>query len=162
MIQYTTYRAEHKEQIIALILNIQQNEFQVPITAEDQPDLQIIPDFYQVKNGQFWVALHDEVVVGTIALIDCGDGIGCIRKMFVKAEFRHQYGIAQHLLDTLLAHAQKHDINSIYLGTIAKLEAAIRFYERNEFVFLEKSALPSQFPLMAVDTHFYWKELSTK
>ena len=159
MIQYTTYRHEHKEQIIALILNIQQNEFQVPVTLEDQPDLQIIPDFYQVKNGQFWVALHGEEVVGTISLIDCGDGVGCIRKMFVKAEFRSNYGIAQHLLDNLLAHAKKHDITSVYLGTVAKLKAAIRFYERNGFVFLEKSALPAQFPLMTVDTHFYWKNL---
>lgn len=159
MIHYTTYQPEHREQIISLILNIQQNEFQVPLTIEDQPDLQVISGFYQAKGGQFWVALHENEVVGTIALINCGDGIGCIRKMFVKAEFRSQHGIAQHLLDNLIVFAQEKNLKGLYLGTVAKLHAAIRFYERNGFSFLEKKDLPSQFPLMAVDTHFYQKEI---
>jgi putative acetyltransferase len=159
MIHYTTYLATHREQIVTLILNIQQNEFQVPITIEDQPDLQIIPNFYQKNGGNFWVALHENEVVGTIALINCGEGVGCIRKMFVKKEFRSQHGIAQYLLNTLTDYAKQQQINALYLGTVAKLHAAIRFYERNGFTFLEKNELPKQFPLMAVDTHFYQKEI---
>jgi N-acetylglutamate synthase-like GNAT family acetyltransferase len=159
MIQYTTYQPEYKDQIVELILDIQQNEFQVPVTLADQPDLLVIPDFYQVNNGNFWVALHGDEVVGTIALINCGEGVGCIRKMFVKAEFRSHHGIAQHLLNTLTDYAKQQNINALYLGTVAKLKAAIRFYERNGFSFLEKNKLPKQFPLMAVDTHFYQKEI---
>jgi N-acetylglutamate synthase-like GNAT family acetyltransferase len=159
MIQYITYQPEHKDQIVDLILNIQQNEFQVPLTLADQPDLLVIPDFYQVNNGNFWVALHGDEVVGTIALINCGEGVGCIRKMFVKAEFRSQHGIAQYLLSILTDYAKQQNINALYLGTVAKLKAAIRFYERNGFSFLEKNELPKQFPRMAVDTHFYQKEI---
>lgn len=159
MITYRPYQDKDTQQIIDLIVYIQQKEFQVPVTLADQPDLMVIPTFYQVKNGEFWVALHNDEVVGTIALIDCGDGIGCIRKMFIKAAYRSTYGIAQHLLDTLLAHAKTVEMSAVYLGTVEKLKAAIRFYERNGFVFLPKGELPTSFPIMAVDTHFYCKQL---
>jgi putative acetyltransferase len=156
MISITTYRPEHKDQIVELILNIQQNEFQVPITLSEQPDLLTITDFYQINKGNFWVALYDNRVVGTIALIDFGDDMGAIRKMFVKAEFRgNKFGIAQLLLNTLFEWCELHRIKSVYLGTIERLQAAIRFYERNGFKLIEKNNLPVNFPIMAVDTHFF-------
>ncbi len=34
-------------------LHIQQNEFKVPITINEQPDLMDIENFYQ-KDGNFW------------------------------------------------------------------------------------------------------------
>jgi putative acetyltransferase len=152
-----TYQETHKNQISDLIINIQRGEFKVPITLADQPDLANIPSFYQVKNGDFWVAESDlGEVVGTIALIDIGDNEGAIRKMFVHKDFRGKtHGVAQRLFETLLTNAQKQGMNALYLGTIARLEAAIRFYERNGFTPIEKQDLPPNFPLMAVDTHFF-------
>jgi putative acetyltransferase len=106
------------------------------------------------------VAILDEEVVGTIALIDCGEQVGTIRKMFVKAEFRgKEFGVGQKLLDTLEAWASKHGINHLCLGTVEKLKAAMRFYERNGYTSIAKENLPSVFPLMKVDTHFYEKKL---
>jgi hypothetical protein len=43
---------------------------------DDQPDLLQISSFYQQNGGNFWVALADGEVVGTIALIDCGEALG--------------------------------------------------------------------------------------
>jgi N-acetylglutamate synthase-like GNAT family acetyltransferase len=112
MIQIRTFQSQDTEQIVNLILTIQQVEFQVPITIQDQPDLLEIPNFYQQGNGNFWVAVQGDEVVGTIALIDCGRPIGAIRKMFVKKEFRgKELGIAQKLLDTLTTKAQEHKCN---------------------------------------------------
>ena len=152
-----TYEEAHKEQIASLIINIQRGEFNVPITLADQPDLANIPSFYQVKNGDFWVAENDEgEVVGTIALIDIGNNEGTIRKMFVHKDFRGKtYGVAQALFNALFEKAKKHHMNALYLGTIERLAAAIRFYERIGFTPIEKQDLPKSFPLMTVDTHFY-------
>lgn len=152
-----TYQQAHKNQISELIINIQRGEFNVPITLADQPDLGNISSFYQVKNGDFWVAENDlGEVIGTIALIDIGGNEGAIRKMFVHKDYRGKsLGVAQSLFNTLLARAQKHDMNALYLGTIERLAAAIKFYERNGFTPIEKQDLPPSFPLMAVDTHFY-------
>jgi putative acetyltransferase len=156
MINISTYQDNFQQEVIKLILNIQQNEFGVPITIEDQPDLLIIPSFYQQNHGNFWVALANNEVVGTIALIDIGDSMGALRKMFVKADFRgKEHGVAAMLLETLLNHCRYVEMKSIYLGTNAILKAAHRFYDKNGFVRLPKEDLPPQFPLMAVDTIFY-------
>ena len=160
MITIEPFELQDTNHIVNLILNIQQNEFQVPITINEQQDLLNIPTFYQQKKGNFWVAKFNDEVVGTIALIDCGDNIGTIRKMFVKKEFRgKEFGIAQRLLNTLEESARTNTIKSLYLGTLERLQAAIRFYERNGFTLIQKQNLPTVFPLMPVDTHFFEKEI---
>jgi putative acetyltransferase len=160
MITIQPFENQDTDHIVNLILNIQQNEFQVPITINEQQDLLNIPSFYQHGNGNFWVAKSGEEVVGTIALIDCGENVGTIRKMFVKKEFRgKEYGIAQRLLDILEHSARENNIENLYLGTLERLQAAIRFYERNGFTLIDKQNLPTVFPLMPVDTHFFKKEI---
>jgi putative acetyltransferase len=161
MIKIQPFENQDTDQIVNLILNIQQNEFQVPITINEQQDLLNIPSFYQQGKGNFWVAKFEREVVGTIALIDCGENIGTIRKMFVKKEFRgKEHGIAQKLMDILEASSLENGISNLYLGTIEKLQAAIRFYERNGFTLIEKHNLPIVFPIMAVDTHFFEKRIA--
>ncbi|MDZ7898719.1 MAG: GNAT family N-acetyltransferase [Arcicella sp.] len=160
MITIQPFENQDTGQIVELILNIQQNEFQVPITINEQPDLLDISNFYQRGKGNFWVAKSEENVVGTIALIDCGENVGTIRKMFVKKEFRgKEFGIAQRLFDTLQEAAKQAEMTHVYLGTLERLQAAIRFYERNGFTLIEKQNLPKVFPIMAVDTHFFEKKI---
>jgi putative acetyltransferase len=160
MITIQPFENQDANQIVELILTIQQKEFNVPITINEQQDLLNIPNFYQVGKGNFWVAKSDDEVVGTIALIDCGENIGAIRKMFVKKEFRgKEFNIAQQLFDTLQEAAKQAKMTNIYLGTLERLKAAIRFYERNGFTLINKENLPKVFPIMAVDTHFFEKEI---
>ena len=161
MIKIQPFENQDTNHIVNLILNIQQNEFQVPITINEQQDLLNIPSFYQQGCGNFWVAKSEGEVVGTIALIDCGENVGTIRKMFVKKEFRgKEFGIAQQLMNILENHAIENGIKNLYLGTIERLQAAIRFYERNGFTLIEKQNLPTVFPIMVVDTHFFEKEVA--
>lgn len=156
MIQIAHYSTEHQQPVIELILGIQQNEFNIPITLADQPDLLTIPSFYCQNKGAFWVALKDQKVIGTIALIDIGDRMGAIRKMFVHQDFRgKELGIATLLLHAMLDHCRQQGLTAVYLGTLPRLQAAMRFYERNGFVQLPKATLPSQFPAMTLDTVFY-------
>ena len=144
-------------QVVGLILPIQQQEFGVPITAADQPDLAAIPSVYQKGRGQFWVGLDGEAVVGTLGLIDFGAG-GALRKMFLRKDQRGS-GLAQALLDTLLSHAETEGLPCVCLGTLPHMRAAHRFYERNGFTRVEPEALPPEFPRMAVDTVFYRLDL---
>ncbi|MFH1787066.1 MAG: GNAT family N-acetyltransferase [archaeon] len=98
-----TYKDKYHTEIINLILGIQQNEFHVPISLQDQPDLINIPKFYQTRNGQFWVALYNNRVVGTLGLLDIGNRQGVLRKMFVETSFRgSQIGTAKILLNELI------------------------------------------------------------
>jgi N-acetylglutamate synthase-like GNAT family acetyltransferase len=151
-----TYQEKYKAEIAQLILNIQQNEFHVPVTISDQPDLLDIENFYFRENGNFWVAVENERVIGTIALIDMGNRQSALRKMFVHKDYRgKEKGIGQLLLNTLIGWCRQKGINEVYLGTVEQLHAAKRFYERNGFVKVKKATLPETFPLMPVDTEFF-------
>lgn len=157
------FSAELEGQVVELIVGIQRNEFGIPITAEQQPDLRDIRGFYQVRNGNFWVASSGGDVVGTIALLDLGNGQGALRKMFVRPDFRGpDKGTAQLLLDALLDWCQARSVRDIFLGTTAQFLAAHRFYERNGFSEIAKSALPAAFPIMEVDTRFYHRRYSAR
>ncbi|AZA98490.1 GNAT family N-acetyltransferase [Chryseobacterium joostei] len=146
----------YSEQAIELILTIQQQEFNIPITVHDQPDLKEIESFYHEAGGNFWGAFIDGELVGSIALVKFDDGSGAIRKMFVKKEFRgKELNIAQILLEILISFCREKGINDIYLGTITVLKAAQRFYERNDFMKIKKEELPARFPLMSADDIFY-------
>lgn len=60
MIEIQTYDPKFQPQIPGMILDIQQGEFGVPVTLADQPDLLNIPNFYQSKKGNFWLAILDK------------------------------------------------------------------------------------------------------
>lgn len=150
------YQDNYKTQIINLILNIQITEFGIPISLKDQPDLEAIPQFYQQGNGQFWIALLNNKVVGTLGLIDIGNQQVACRKMFVNQKYRgKEIGIAKSLIETAIDWCKNRQVNEIYLGTTSSYHAAHRFYEKNRFREIQKSELPQNFPVMAVDSKFY-------
>lgn len=156
MIQIVPFAPHHAEGVAALIVGIQRDEFEIPITLEDQPDLQNIPVFYQQETGNFWVAVSENEVVGTVALLDLGNNQSALRKMFVHADYRGPgHGVSARLLDTLLDWSHARGVKEVYLGTTEKFLAAHRFYERNSFQQIPDNELPSTFPKMAVDTRFY-------
>ncbi|WP_045860136.1 GNAT family N-acetyltransferase [Teredinibacter purpureus] len=150
------YRDEFKEEIISLILNIQNNEFNIRITESDQPDLQNIGAYYQKASGNFWVAIFEGKVVGTISILDVGDKIGALRKMFVASEFRgKEKAVSCNLLQTALNWCALKGYSRIFLGTTDKFIAAHRFYEKSGFKEVTKLDLPPAFPVMHVDSKFY-------
>jgi N-acetylglutamate synthase-like GNAT family acetyltransferase len=160
VLEILPFSAEHGRQVGSLISQIQREEFGIPITLEAQPDLNDVEGFYQQQHGNFWVAISEGKVIGTIALLDLGNGQGALRKMFVERAHRGAgSGVAQRLLETLLAWCESKGVRELYLGTTAKFLAAHRFYEKTGFVEIDKSALPASFPIMTVDTKFYSRRL---
>ena len=156
MMQICEYKDTYQQGILQMILEIQQQEYHLPITAEDQPDLANIPSFYQQENGNFWAAVDDGAVVGSIALKNIGHGNAVLRKMFVKKEYRgKEPGVSRALLTQLIDWAREKNFSRIYLGTTPQFLAAHRFYEKNGFVEIGQEELPAEFPVMEVDKKFY-------
>lgn len=154
--QVVPFTQDFAEGVVSVILRIQQSEFAIPITLEAQPDLLDIPGFYQCGDGNFWVAVDDRTVVGTLALLDIGNHQAALRKMFVASSYRGaDHGVARMLLQTLLGWCSARGIRDVFLGTTTEFLAAHRFYEKNGFRELSREALPADFPVMAVDTRFY-------
>jgi GNAT superfamily N-acetyltransferase len=155
-IRIQTFSPSCQQEVIDLILSIQQNEFGVAITLEAQPDLKNIPGFYQRDAGNFWVAIIENKIVGTIALLGIGNNRGALRKMFVHQRYRgKEWGVGQQLLNSLSKWSGQNNIKEILLGTTEKFIAAQRFYEKNGFEEIDKQLLPKEFPVMEVDVKFY-------
>jgi N-acetylglutamate synthase-like GNAT family acetyltransferase len=154
------FSSAHHEAVAALVLKIQREEFAIPVTYEAQPDLQDIPGFFRKGAGEFWLAIAGGTPIGTIGLLDIGERRGVLRKMFVEAGWRGPgKGVAQGLLDVLLAHAGRQGLSEILLGTIDRFKAAQRFYRRNGFEEIPETALPAAFPRMHVDTQFFRRRI---
>ncbi|KAF6626679.1 GNAT family N-acetyltransferase [Paenibacillus sp. EKM208P] len=150
------YSTEYQSQVVDLILHIQKDEYNIAIAKEDQPDLLDIENFYQRGNGNFWVALSEGTVVGTIALLDIGNRKTALRKMFVKQNYRGKtFNASNQLLHHAIGWARERSIEEIYLGTTPQFVAAHRFYEKNGFVRIAPGELPIGFPVMKVDKKFY-------
>lgn len=162
---YRPYAVADEDAVLAHILAIQRDEFGVPVTAEDQPDLRAVREVYQCGTGGFWVAERAGRIVGTIGLIGFdgvgGERQGALRKMFVAAEARgREPGVGAKLLAVLIEHARAQGMKAITLGTVEKLAAARRFYAKNGFAEIGADALPEGFPRMPVDTLFFWLGLA--
>ncbi len=155
-VEIRPFEPSHHDGAVRLVVGIQREEFGFAITYEQQPDLQDVIGFFRRGAGNLWVAVAGDNVVGTIGLVDLGDGQGAIRKMFVDSAYRgREAGVAQRLLTTLLDWARARGIMDICLGTTDKFRAAHRFYEKNGFVQVTSESLPESFPRMTVDTRFY-------
>ena len=154
------YSNTFKNEVAELILNIQNLEFGIPISLEMQPDLNAIPEYYQINNGNFWIAKIDDQIIGTIALLDIGNLNGALRKMFVNKNYRgREFGVGQMLLNTLIDWMKHKGFKEIFLGTTEKFIGAQRFYEKNGFKEIDKQELPASFPVMAVDNKFYQRSV---
>ena len=75
--QIETYSGKYDE-IISLILDIQNNESKINLSLEEQPDLLTIHDSYQKNGGEFWIALDQGRVIGTLGLMKKDNGIQAV------------------------------------------------------------------------------------
>lgn len=160
LITVRPYQPSDQQAIAELIVSIQREEFDIAITLEEQADLADIDGFYTHGCGGFWVAVCDDKIVGSVALLDITNNQAALRKMFVAKEHRGaDKGVAVLLLNHLTDQARSLDVKEIYLGTTSDFVAAHRFYEKNGFNQYSKTDLPARFPIMAVDSRFYRLDL---
>lgn len=153
------FEKRYESGVTQLITSIQK-EFGINITLEDQPDLLRIEEEYIETGGNFWIALSDDQVVGTIALVKLANGNGAIKKMFAAPAFRGEKQIGKKLLETLLAYCTARQDKNLYLGTVDTFIAAQKFYKKHGFVECSVTDMPEDYHVMAVDNVFFKKSLA--
>lgn len=84
------YSGKYDGEIISLILDIQNNEAKIGLPLSEQPDLLDISRSYRQNGGEFWIALSEGQVVGTIGLMMKERHCAVLKKFFVKKEYRSQ------------------------------------------------------------------------
>ncbi len=139
--QIVPYSGRQDDEIVSLILSIQNTEAKIHLSLEEQPDLLDISRAYQQNGGQFWLAIENGRVIGTIGLMRKEKDCAVLKKFFVKREYRAQ-GIGWALYCALLAYAKAQGIKQIFLDTPSVAHASHRFYERAGFRKIDAGQLP--------------------
>lgn len=141
MYRIEPYSGQYDDQIIDLILGIQNDEAGIGLYLDEQPDLKNIQDAYQQDGGEFWLALEDDRVIGTIGLMLKGNECAVLKKFFVDKSYRSKkIGLAMY--QRLLAFAEENGIKHIILDTPSIAVASHRFYERSGFRKITREELP--------------------
>ncbi len=149
-----TYSGRFDDEIIALILSIQNDEAKIGLSIEEQPDLLDIHRCYQQSGGEFWLALSDGRVIGTIGLMLKENQCAVLKKFFVEKTFRSQkVGLA--LYNELIKFAVSKGIRHIILDTPAVAHASHKFYEKAGFYRISTAELPVPYSYPDRDSMLY-------
>lgn len=123
------YNPIYNQKVYNFVMEIKVNELGWKSDAVDLLDIEKI---YLQGNGNFWLALNNDNVIGTIALEDMGKKRGYLQRMYLDKNYRGT-GLATKLLNTLLDFSKSKSYQEIYLGTTPVAQRAIRFYEKSGF-----------------------------
>jgi GNAT superfamily N-acetyltransferase len=85
----------------------------------------------RIGEGPVWLALRNEIVVGTLSAIARGDAL-YLRGMAIDPEARGD-GIGRALLECAEEYAIRNGFERLFLSTTPFLKSAIRLYERYGF-----------------------------
>ena len=127
------YAPPFRGQVIDLIGKGLREQKVLPASDEpiDDYDLYHIPDIYKGR-GRFWVYLKDNIVIGTVAILEMSPTTAQLKCMFVETAY-HGQGIGQQLLDHALHFARCQQYHEMTLTTHPFMKRAHHFYERNGF-----------------------------
>lgn len=153
-----TFESKYQCEVVSLIEKIQVGEFNIPIEVGQRQELQSISKSFQKDKGNYWIAFFNQILIGTIAVIDIGHHAFELRDVFLDKDYRGT-GFAKQLLVTVFEWAKEHDIHTIYLGTTLSFRAAHRFYEKNGFREIAREDMPSYCQPMDCDEKFYQFDL---
>jgi len=154
-LELRSLRRDESMAVRELILDILNSEYGMALTLEELPDLVDVHRTYLGSgDGHFWVALRDGRLAGCIGVLRLAGAGFELRRMYVRAECRG-LGIAQRLLDLLLAWSAANGVRCLYLETNDLWTAARHIYEKRGFVPVGRDALPPEFPVVRVATGFY-------
>ncbi len=148
MIKIIHYKTINQSEI-DLMMEAIAKEFEIPISKANTSTTDSNID-------GCWIAKHNAEIVGTIGILKIDTNCAVLKKMFVKKNFRgKEFSVSKLLLRKVFDWCLTNNIDTVFLGTMAQFIAAHKFYEKNGFLRISKSELPSGFINNPIDDIFY-------
>jgi len=142
----TVFDNKYTQEIIDLVLSTQNDGTRPVIGLDTQSDLLNIQSQYIDRGGNFWVAIENDRVVGTIAFYPFSNKIGVLKKFFVDKKFRgYPNYLGQKLYETLVEYAKLNNFKTIMLDTPNNTERAHKFYIKAGFKQISYENLPIKY-----------------
>lgn len=160
MIEIMPYEENDTEEIIKLVLHCQNDGTRPVVDVYDQPELLCIREKYFTPGGFFWVAKEHKKIAGSIGLMNCGDGIGILKKFFVYEKYRSApYHLGRKLFQELLSFARQHSFTTLILDTPKNTHRAHSFYQKAGFIKITKEELPVLYDYPYKGSDFFMLQL---
>ncbi|MCP9313885.1 GNAT family N-acetyltransferase [Liquorilactobacillus satsumensis] len=160
-IQTYTDQPEFVAGIVDLVNYCQNIEAHLDIKMVEQSDLFMIKDYYQKKGGQFWLALDNDQVVGTIALLPITADVAVLKKFFTYPQYRGDpHRLGSKLFSQLIEFAQVQAYKKLVLDTPEGEERSHYFYEKKGFHQIAREQLTINYPYPDRNSRIYVKDLA--
>jgi putative acetyltransferase len=151
-------RAASSEQDIAevrrLVLTHAAARATTPGVEYMRADAERMPGPYVPPRGGLWLAVHDGVGVGCVALRPLDEDSAEVKRMFVDEAWRGR-GVGRALMEMVVAAARERGYATLRLGTLDDMKVAQQLYESLGFRPIERYR-----PDELVDTLFYEMSLA--
>jgi N-acetylglutamate synthase-like GNAT family acetyltransferase len=95
-------------------------------------------DLYEEPKGQFWVAVTDDTIVGTIGLRRVDDRICQLVRLSVHPDYR-RHDVVQHLLEAFEDYAREAGYRRVTAQTTARQKPAAVFLETSGYSEFKRS-----------------------
>lgn len=103
MISIVPFEERYTQDVIDLVLHFQNDGTRPMVTVDDQPDLRNIVDSYMHAGGNFWIAVENDRLIGSIGIMPCNQDIAILKKFFVYEAYQGApIHLGQKLYATLL------------------------------------------------------------
>lgn len=137
----------HTAQLVDLINYCQNLEAHLNIKMAEQDDIFNIEAYYQQSGGDFWLALDDDQVVGSIALLPIDSETAVLKKFFTYPKYRGDpVRLGRQLYQELLSFAKTHHFKRLVLDTPEGEHRSHTFYERQGFHQITAAQLGVSYP----------------
>lgn len=112
--EIVTFSSKYNNEVRKVVVDILDSEF--GHVNVERLDLDNISRTYQSdEKSNFWIALEDDKVIGTIALLKYKNfNFGVLKRFAVKKDYRRK-GVGKKLMETLIEFAKSKKLNSIIL-----------------------------------------------
>lgn len=95
-------------------------------------ELASLPEPYVPPDGALFIAHVDDELAGCVALRPLGNGIGEMKRLYVRPAFR-SVGLGNRLVDAVIQAARQAGHRELRLDTLASMTAAQTLYRRLGF-----------------------------
>ncbi len=96
-------------------------------------ELAALPGSYAAPGGALLLLRHDHRWAGCVALQALQEGIGEIKRLYLRPEFRG-LGLGRALMHEILKEARRRSYTRLRLDTVPRMDTAIALYRRMGFV----------------------------
>ena len=131
------FKAEHSDAVRDLFIRVNRllapphmtDAFEHYIIESLEQEIDRIPQYYAEKEGQFWVVLSKNHVVGMFGLEPSGPNAMELRRMYVDPDFRRR-GIAQEMMRAAEDYCRNTGQHRLDLSTSEVQSEALAFYRQ--------------------------------